>query len=66
MMCAYQEPTLLEVMAEPIVQALMARDSVREADLRRLLADVRLMLEQDAARAQDRRPREDWVREDRA
>jgi hypothetical protein len=34
------EPSLNEIMQEPIIRAVMARDAVEETDLRRLLAQV--------------------------
>jgi hypothetical protein len=41
MMCACKEPSLSELMTDPVVQAMMACDSVVEADLWRLLNDIR-------------------------
>ena len=35
------EPSLSELMQEPIIRAVMARDAVQESDLRRLLDRVR-------------------------
>jgi hypothetical protein len=40
MHCGHREPSLNELMQEPIVMALMRRDAVQEAELRRLLARV--------------------------
>jgi len=51
--CVYtknEEPTLDELVAEPIVRLLMGRDRVREEDVRRLLraaAKVRLVCQID-------------------
>ena len=38
---ACREPSLNEIMQEPIIRAVMARDAVGEADVRRLLDGVR-------------------------
>ena len=35
------EPTLDELLSEPIILTVMARDGVRSADIRRLLQEVR-------------------------
>jgi hypothetical protein len=40
MQCGRREPSLNELMQEPIVVALMQRDAVQESELRRLLAQV--------------------------
>ncbi len=39
--CHCSEPTLTELMREPIVRAVMDRDAVAESDLRRLFDRVR-------------------------
>ncbi len=41
MSCYCNEPSLNEIMQEPIIRAVMERDAVREADLRLLLERVR-------------------------
>jgi hypothetical protein len=41
MQCECQEPSLNEMMQEPIIRAVMARDSVKETELRSLLERVR-------------------------
>lgn len=41
MQCGCKEPSLNELMQEPIIRAVMASDAVREPDLRQLLAQVR-------------------------
>jgi hypothetical protein len=41
MRCLCEEPNLNELIADPMVRALMARDAVAEADLRRLMERVR-------------------------
>ncbi len=41
MQCQCKEPSLNELMQEPIIRAIMASDAVREPDLRQLLAQVR-------------------------
>jgi hypothetical protein len=45
----YSEPTLDELLADPSVRLVMARDGVEEAFVRRLVADLR-------RRMQERRP----------
>jgi hypothetical protein len=40
MRCGCREPSLNEMMQDPIVKAIMARDAVKEVDLRRLMARV--------------------------
>jgi hypothetical protein len=40
MLCGCREPSLNELMQEPIVKALMRRDAVEELELRRLLEQV--------------------------
>jgi hypothetical protein len=40
MHCNRREPSLNEMMQDPIVRAIMARDAVKEVDLRRLMARV--------------------------
>jgi hypothetical protein len=35
------EPTIEELLSEPIIQAIMARDSVRADEVRRLMQQVR-------------------------
>jgi hypothetical protein len=40
MRCGCREPNLNEMMQDPIVKAIMARDAVKEVDLRRLMARV--------------------------
>jgi hypothetical protein len=42
-MSAYGEPTLDEIVAEPIVRLLMARDGVDEETVRRIAAEARNM-----------------------
>ena len=41
MRCQCEEPNLNDLIADPMVRALMARDAVAEADLRRLMEGVR-------------------------
>lgn len=41
MRCLCEEPSLNDLIADPMVRALMARDAVAEADLRRLIDRVR-------------------------
>jgi len=41
MRCQCEEPNLNDLIADPMIRALMARDAVAEADLRRLMAHVR-------------------------
>lgn len=41
MQCHCEEPSLNELIADPMTRALMARDAVAEADLRRLIDRVR-------------------------
>lgn len=41
MQCLCEEPSLNDLFADPMVRTLMARDSVVEADLRRLIDRVR-------------------------
>ena len=40
MRCSCREPSLNEIMQDPIVKAVMLRDAVEEAELRRLLEQV--------------------------
>ncbi|MDW6021745.1 hypothetical protein SAZ10_08200 [Mesorhizobium sp. BAC0120] len=40
-MTKQHEPTLDELLSEPIILTVMARDGVRSADIRRLLQEVR-------------------------
>jgi hypothetical protein len=40
MRCGCREPSLNEMMQDPIVKAVMARDAVKETDLRRLIERV--------------------------
>lgn len=40
MWCNCREPSLNEIMQDPIVKALMRRDAVKEAELLRLMARV--------------------------
>lgn len=40
-----EEPSLNELIADPMVRALMARDAVAEADLRQLIERVRNRLD---------------------
>ncbi len=40
--CHCSEPSLTEMMREPIIRAVMDRDAVAESDLRRLLDRVRI------------------------
>jgi len=40
MRCGCREPSLNEMMQDPIVKAVMARDAVKEIDLRRLIERV--------------------------
>jgi hypothetical protein len=46
-----KEPTLAELMAEPIIRAVMVSDAVREADLRQLIAAVSTRLESQRPRS---------------
>jgi hypothetical protein len=48
MMCACKEPSLSELMTDPVVQAMMACDSVLEADLWRLLDDIRANFDEES------------------
>jgi hypothetical protein len=41
MRCQCEEPNLNDLIADPMIRALMARDAVAEADLRRLIDRVR-------------------------
>ncbi|HEV2678075.1 MAG TPA: hypothetical protein VGV37_26320 [Aliidongia sp.] len=41
MRCQCDEPNLNDLIADPMVRALMARDAVAEADLRHLMDRVR-------------------------
>jgi len=41
MYCPCKEPSLNELMQEPIIQAVMECDAVRESDLRLLLEQVK-------------------------
>lgn len=41
MLCQCEEPNLNDLIADPMVRALMARDAVAEADLRHLIDRVR-------------------------
>jgi hypothetical protein len=41
MRCQCEEPNLNDLIADPMIRALMARDAVAEADLRRLMDRVR-------------------------
>lgn len=41
MRCHCEEPSLNDLIADPMTRALMARDAVAEADLRRLIDRVR-------------------------
>jgi hypothetical protein len=50
MRCGCREPSLNEMMQDPIVKAVMLRDAVKEADLRRLMDRVGATYSFDAAR----------------
>lgn len=41
MRCHCEEPSLNDLIADPMIRALMARDAVAEADLRHLIDRVR-------------------------
>jgi hypothetical protein len=41
MRCLCEEPNLNDLIADPVIRVLMARDAVAEADLRRLIERVR-------------------------
>jgi len=41
MRCQCEEPNFNDLIADPMIRALMARDAVAEADLRRLMEGVR-------------------------
>ncbi len=41
MRCQCEEPSLNDLIADPMIRALMARDAVAEADLRGLMDQVR-------------------------
>jgi hypothetical protein len=41
MRCHCEEPSLNDLIADPMIRALMARDAVAEADLRGLMDQVR-------------------------
>jgi hypothetical protein len=45
--CAQREPDLNDLIADPIVQAVMRRDAVKEQELRGLIERVRLSLGAD-------------------
>jgi hypothetical protein len=45
--CMRKEPDLNDLFADPIVQAVMSRDSVQEQELRGLIDRVRLSLGPD-------------------
>jgi hypothetical protein len=47
----YREPTLDELLAEPSVRLLMARDGVDEAVVRKIAEEARKRLRQPAAEA---------------
>jgi hypothetical protein len=40
MRCGCREPSLNEMMQDPIVKAIMVRDAVKEVELRRLMARI--------------------------
>ncbi len=46
--CLRREPDLNDLIADPIVQAVMNRDAVKEQELRGLIERVRLSLGPDA------------------
>jgi hypothetical protein len=50
MRCGCREPSLNEMMQDPIVKAVMLRDAVKEAELRRLLERVSAAYAFDADR----------------
>ncbi len=52
MLCQRKEPNLDEMMRDPIIQAVMACDSVREAELRHLLERMRRRIEPSRERAE--------------
>ena len=41
MRCQCEEPNFNDLIADPMIRVLMARDAVAEADLRRLMEGVR-------------------------
>jgi hypothetical protein len=47
-MTEHREPTLEDLLSEPIIRTVMASDGVRGADIRRLLQRVRARDEQNA------------------
>ena len=47
MQCQCREPSLNELMQEPIIRAVMARDAVEEAALRRMLDRLSLAYLED-------------------
>ena len=49
-MWAAIEPSLNELMQEPIIQAVMARDAVKETELRRLMGRVRAAMDERGRR----------------
>ncbi len=52
MLCNCREPSLNELMQEPIVRAVMARDAVEESELRDLIGRLRLLFGTAAEPAQ--------------
>jgi hypothetical protein len=53
MQCHFREPSLNELMQEPIIRAVMASDDVEEAKLRRMLDRISAAYHGSAS---DRRP----------
>jgi hypothetical protein len=49
--CYRKEPELNDLLADPIVQAVMDRDSVEELELRRLIDKVRLSMGAESTEA---------------
>jgi hypothetical protein len=52
---ANEEPTLAELLAEPVVRLMMARDGYSENDVRAIAAAVRMKARREAQEARDRR-----------
>lgn len=48
MRCGCREPSLNEMMRDPIIKAIMQRDAVKEAELRGLIERVRASYEFDS------------------
>jgi hypothetical protein len=60
------EPTLDDLLSEPIILTVMARDGVRSADIRRLLQEVRDREEQTLSMLANSQVRWQFLAMDRA